>query len=175
MADIQIGNYSPEAVTMIISKGAFVHRVTGFMDGTFISATRLVAASEPYIGADLTGGRVKRKNRSANVTVSLHQYSASNKVLQDLQRADEEDDGSEWVFSCTIKDASGQSLLFSNQTIVATTPDTTYSTTTETRDWTFFMFNADNYVGGNTELNEAEQAAVTAVGGVTEDRWKLNA
>ena len=49
MADIQIGNYSPEAVVMIISKGTFVHRVTGFMDGTFISATRLVAASEPLM------------------------------------------------------------------------------------------------------------------------------
>ena len=49
MADIVIGNYSPEAVTIVISKGSFVHQVTGFAEGTFISATRLVAASEPLI------------------------------------------------------------------------------------------------------------------------------
>lgn len=45
--DILIGNYSPESVVVILSKGDFVHQVTGFADGTFINATRLVAASEP--------------------------------------------------------------------------------------------------------------------------------
>ena len=79
MADqILIGNYSPEAVNIIISKGDFVHQVTGFAEGTFINASRLVPASEPYIGSDLSGGRVKRRNRSMNVTISLHQYSQSN-------------------------------------------------------------------------------------------------
>jgi len=47
MSDILIGNYSPEAVNVVISKGDFVHQVSGFADGTFISASRLVAASEP--------------------------------------------------------------------------------------------------------------------------------
>jgi len=52
MSDILIGNYSPEAVVIILSKGDFVHQVTGFAEGTFISATRMVPASEPYIGSD---------------------------------------------------------------------------------------------------------------------------
>lgn len=52
MSDILIGNYSPEAVNVIISVGDFTHQVTGFVEGTFISASRLVAASEPYIGSD---------------------------------------------------------------------------------------------------------------------------
>ena len=173
MADIVIGNYSPEAVTIVISKGSFVHQVTGFAEGTFISATRLVAASEPYIGSDITGGRVKRRNRSMNVTISLHQYAASNTVLQQLQRADEEADGNEWVFSMQAKDNSGQTLFFSNQTIIATTPDLTLSSTTEMRDWTFFMFNADNFIGGNTPMDEAAVAAVEAVGGQVDARWRL--
>lgn len=172
MSDILIGNYSPEAVTVILSKDSFVHQVTGFVEGTFISATRMVPASEPYIGSDLSGGRVKRRNRSMNVTISLHQYAASNYVLQALQRADEEDDGNAWVVSCTIKDNSGQTLFFSNQTIIATTPDVTLSSTTETRDWTLFMFNTDNYIGGNTPMSEAEVAAVEAVGGTVDTRWR---
>lgn len=49
---ILIGNYSPEAVNVIISVGDFTHQVTGFVEGTFISATRMVPASEPYIGSD---------------------------------------------------------------------------------------------------------------------------
>lgn len=47
MADMLIGNYSPEEVVVILSKGSFVHQVTGFADGTFINASRLVPASEP--------------------------------------------------------------------------------------------------------------------------------
>jgi hypothetical protein len=124
------------------------------------------------IGSDLTGGRVKRRNRSMNVTISLHQYAQSNYVLQALQRADEADDGNSYVASMTIKDNSGQTMFFSSQTIIATTPDVSFSNTTETRDWTFFMFNTDNYIGGNTPLDAAAQAAVGAVGGSVEDRWK---
>jgi hypothetical protein len=47
MADILIGNYSPEAVNVVISVGNFVHQVTGFVEGSFLSATRMVVASEP--------------------------------------------------------------------------------------------------------------------------------
>lgn len=173
MADILIGNYSPESVVIVLSKGSFTHTITGYADGTFINATRLVQASEPYIGSDLSGGRVKRRNRSMEVTVTLHQYSASNTVLQALQRADEETDGNEWVVSCTIKDTSGQSLFYSNQTIISTTPDVALSNTTETRDWVLFMFNSDNLIGGNVELNPSEVAAVEALGGVVDQRWIL--
>lgn len=172
MSDILIGNYSPEGITVILSKGDFSHQVTGFVEGSFLSASRMVVASEPYIGSDLTGGRVKRRNRSMNVTISLHQYAQSNYVLQALQRADEETDNNDWVVNCTIKDAGGQTMFFSSQTIIATTPDVTFSSTTEQRDWTFFMFNTDNYIGGNTPLDAAAVQAVEAVGGSVEDRWK---
>lgn len=107
-----------------------------------------------------------------NVTVSLHQYSQSNYVLQALQRADEADDGSQYVAAMTIKDNSGQTLFFSSQTIIATTPDVTFSSTTEQRDWTFFMFNTDNYIGGNTPLDAAAVQAVNAVGGEVDPRWQ---
>lgn len=174
MADTVIGNYLPESVTVILSKGGFVHRVTGFADGTFINATRLVPASEPYIGADLTGGRVKRRNRSMNVGITLHQYASSNTVLQALQKADEDDDGNAWIVCCTIKDVSGQTLFFSDQTIIASTPDVTLSTTTETRDWSLFMFNSDNFIGGNTPLSDSEVQAVEATGNIVDTRWQIN-
>lgn len=106
-----------------------------------------------------------------NVTVSLHQYAQSNYVLQALQRADEEDSGNAWIVSCTIKDMSGQTMFYSNQTIIATTPDVTLSSTTEGRDWTLFMFNTDNYIGGNTPMDAASVAAVEAVGGQVDAKW----
>lgn len=173
MPDIQIGNYSPESIVATISKGDLVWTLTGFADGTFLTIERMVPSSEPYIGADLSGGRVKRKNRSATATFTLHQYSETNKVLQDLQRADENDDGNTWVFNFGVKDASGQSLFFSSQTVINSPPSVAYSTTTETRDWSFFMFNCDFNVGGNTPLDPAAVAAVEAVGGNVDPRWVL--
>lgn len=172
MADILLGSYSPESLVVTMSKGNFNHRLTGFADGSFLTVTRLVPASTPYIGADLTGGRTKRKNRSATASFTLHQFSQSNKVLQDLQRADEEDDGNAWVFNLLIKDMSGQTSIFSSQTVIQTTPDASFGTDAEQRTWEFFMFNCDLQVGGNTPLDAAAQAAVTAVGGSVEDRWK---
>lgn len=106
-----------------------------------------------------------------NVTVSLHQYSQSNYVLQALQRADEGDDGNTYVANMSIKDNSGQTMFFSSQTIIATTPDVTLSNTTEQRDWTFFMFNTDNYIGGNTPLDASAVQAVNAVDGTVDPRW----
>jgi len=120
----------------------------------------------------ITGGRVKRRNRSMNVTITLHQYSQSNAVLQALQRADEADDGNEWVVNAMIKDMSGQTMFSSSQTIIATTPDVTLSSTTEMRDWTLFMFNSDSLIGGNTPIDAASVAAIESTGGVVEDRWK---
>lgn len=52
MSDILIGNYSPEAVSVVISVGGFNHQITGFVEGSFLSATRMTPASEPYIGSD---------------------------------------------------------------------------------------------------------------------------
>lgn len=172
MSDILIGTYSPESLIATMSKNGFTHQLTGFADGTFLNVTRMVPSSTPYIGADLSGGRTKRKNRSATASFTLHQYADSNKVLQDLQRADEDDDGNSWVFSFLIKDMSGQTSIFSSQTIIQTTPDVSFGTETETRVWEFFMFNADIQVGGNTPLSAAAVAAVEATGGVVEDRWR---
>lgn len=118
---------------------------------------------------------MKRRNRSMNVTITLHQYASSNTVLQALQTADENDSGNTWVVACTIKDNSGQTLFFSNQTIISSTPDVTLSSTTETRDWTLFMFGNDSAIGGNTQLSAAEVAAVEALGGEVDARWQIEA
>jgi len=75
MASNYIGNYSPDDFTIVISKGDFVHTVTGFADGTFVSMNRLVPSSTPYqgVGTSNSFGRVKRKVTGMTVDVTLHQ------------------------------------------------------------------------------------------------------
>lgn len=174
MADTGIGNYLPDDFTIILSKGDFIHRVTGFADGTFISMDRIVPTSEPYQGVgDNAFGRVKRRVTAMNVTVTLHQYSPSNTVLQALQNADANNSGNDWVFSCTMKDLSGQTVVSSSNAIIAAPANASFSSTTETRDWNIYMFGSDLFIGGNMLLSAADVAAVNAVGGTVEARWQL--
>lgn len=173
MADALLGNYSPESVVVVLSKGDFVHTIQGYADGTFINVSRITPASELYVGSDLSAGRVKRRNKASTITLTLHQFSVSNEVLQNLQRADEEDDTDTWVVAMTIKDNSGTTLFSSNQAFVATIPDTTLSSTTETRDWVLQAVSLASNVGSNTKFDAAEVAAIEALGGDVPERWRL--
>lgn len=174
MSNNYIGNYAPDEFTIVLSKGDFVHRITGFADGTFISMDRLVPTSEPYQGTGTSNsfGRVKRSISAMNVTITLHQYSPSNTVLQALQNADASVAGNEWVFSCTMKDTSGQTVVSSTNAIIAAPPAVSFSTTTETRDWNIYMFGSDLFVGGNMLMDAADVNAAAVVGYEVEDKWR---
>lgn len=170
-----IGNYSPDDFTVVISKGDFVHTITGFADGTFCSMNRLVPSSVPYQGVGGNSfGRVKRKVTGMSVDITLHQYSPSNTVLQQLQLADANNPGNDFVFNCTIKDISGMTVASSNSAVICAPPTVAFSSDTSTRDWQIHMFGSDLFVGGNMPLAPAEVAAVEAVGGTVPDRWRLN-
>jgi len=170
--DTNLGSYSPEEVAIVISKGSFVHAISGLADGTFINVSRMAPASELYVGSDLSAGRVKRRNRAANISVTLHQWSPSNNVLQALQRADEEDSGNEWVFAITIKDNSGTTKFSAAQAFVATIPDTSMSSTAETREWIIQAVNLSSGVGGNTQMDAATVAALGVLGEEVPERWR---
>ena len=175
MATSYIGNYSPDDFTIVISKGDFVHTVTGFADGGFVSMNRLVPSSTPYQGVGGSSfGRVKRKVTGMTVDVTLHQYSPSNTVLQQLQIADSQTSDNTWVFSVTIKDLSGQTVVSSNSAIIAAPPAVEFSSETSTRGWQIYLFGSDLFVGGNMPLSPSEVAAVEAAGGEVDSRWRLN-
>lgn len=175
MADNFIGNYAPDDFTIVISKGDFIHTITGYADGTFISMDRLVPSSTPYQGVGGAAfGRVKRRVTGMNVTVTLHQYSPSNTVLQQLQLADANTSNNDWVFNCTLKDPSGMTVASSNTAIIASPPNVSFGSDTSTRDWAIYLFGSDLFIGGNIPLSDSEVAAVEAAGGDVADRWKLN-
>jgi len=174
MSDASIGNYLPDDFIIILSKGDFTHRITGFADGTFISMDRLVPTSEPYQGVGDNGfGRVKRRITGMNVTITLHQYSPSNTVLQQLQLADANTPTNEWVFNCMMKDPSGQTVASSSMAIIAAPPTAAFSSTTESRDWQIYMFGSDLFIGGNMLLSDAEVQAVETLGGTVDARWQV--
>lgn len=175
MADNFIANYLPDDFTIILSKGDFVHRVTGFADGTFISMDRITPSSTPYQGAgDNSFARVKRSKTAMNVTITLHQGSPSNTLFQQLQLADAAAKDNSYVFNCTMKDLSGQTVASSNSAVIVAPPTTTFGTEFGTRDWAIYLFGSDIFIGGNTPLAPSEVAAMEALGGTVDERWRLN-
>lgn len=175
MSDNFIANYLPDDFTIILSKGDFVHRVTGFADGTFISMDRITPSSTPYQGAgDNSFARVKRSKTAMNVTITLHQGSPSNTLFQQLQLADARVSDNTYVFNCTMKDMSGQTVASSNSAVIVAPPTTTFGTEFGTRDWAIYLFGSDIFIGGNTPLAPSEVAAMEALGGTVDERWRLN-
>lgn len=176
MAETQfVGNYSPDDFTIVISKGNFVHRITGYADGSFAALNRLVPTSEPYIGVgDNPNARTKRRVTAMDVAITLHQASPSNTVLQQLQLADANTPGNEWVFACTISDLSGQTLLSSPNAIIQAPPMADFASTMGTREWHIYMYGSDLFIGGNMPLSDSDVAAVEAAGGSVPDRWRLS-
>lgn len=174
MADSLLGSYSPESMVIVISKGDVVHTVTGFADGSFLNFQRLTPASILYVGGDNSTGRVKRRNKATDITITLHQFAASNAVLQALQRADEEDDtGNEYVFSITIRDLSGTGSWSSGQAFISTVPDAAFGTEAETRAWVISAVSLNSNIGSNTLFDASEVAAMQALGSDVDARWQL--
>lgn len=170
-----ISNYAPDEFTIVLSKGDFVHKIVGFADGTFISMNRITPSSTPYQGVGSSSfGRVKRRVTAMDVTVTLHQGSPSNTILQQLQIADANSAGNEYVFNVTLKDLSGQTVASSNNAIIAAPANADFSSEFGTRDWSIYMYGSDLFIGGNTPLTPDEVASMDALGGTVEDKWRLN-
>lgn len=171
----QIGNYAPDDFTIVITVAGKTHRITGFAAGTFINMERLIPTSEPYQGVgDDAFGRVKRRITAMNVGVTLHQYSPSNDVLQQLQLADAGTPDNTYVFTCTMKDTSGRTVVSSNNAIIQAPPTVNFSDSTETRTWQIYMFGSDLFIGGNMLFDDANVDTIEGLGGVVEDKWKLS-
>lgn len=175
MSDNFIANYLPDDFTIILSKGNFVHRVTGFADGEFINMERITPSSTPYQGVgDNSFARVKRSKTAMNVTITLHQGSPSNTLFQQLQIADANAKDNTYVFNCTMKDLSGQTVASSNSAVIVAPANATFSSEFGTREWQIYLFGSDIFIGGNTPLAPSEVTAMEALGAEVDARWRTN-
>lgn len=175
MAEIgNLGNYSPEDVVMIIKNNKFSHQITGFADGTFINYERAVDRATLYVGADLSAGRVLRRNKSGTITLTLHKVGESNDILSELGRLDEEAHNNDWLFEVMIKDTLGRDIFYAKQAFLGNDPSVSYSTDMDTREWTITVCDVQRHIGGNSLLSPDNEKTLTEFGYVVEDKWKSN-
>ena len=102
---MSVKTYDPKQVSMIV--GGKI--ITGFTDGTFITAERNEDMWTMKVGVDGIGTRAKTNNTSGKLTITLHQSSSSNDDLSAFAAADELSDSG--AVPVLLKDNSGRTVV----------------------------------------------------------------
>lgn len=139
-----LGTYSPEDVVVLFGG---VHKLTGFVDGTFVSISKDEASFLTRVTSDGKVTRVHSSNPVYSVGITLHSGSESNQVLTYALKVDETTKMGK--FPLIVKDKLGSSLFFSATSWVETYPSSNFSTSIEDREWIIKCSQATFNVGGN--------------------------
>ena len=136
--------YDPASVA-ITFKGKLL---TGFADGSFISATQAENQFDLQVGSDGESCRNRSNNRSGTITVTLIHTSASNEVLRALHQEDllarTVDGGAPegaGVGSFQVKDLNGTTLLTAENAWISKFPSVDFDRESTSREWEFMTDN----------------------------------
>lgn len=138
-----VKSYDPAEVQVIIAG----IKISGFADGTFVTAARKNASFALIVGSDGEGARAKSNDRSATVTVTLLQTSDSNDALSALLNLDEL--SSDGVGALMIKDNSGRLLLSAETAWIEKPPDAEFAREITNRVWVIETNELTGLWGGN--------------------------
>lgn len=120
--------------------------ISGFADGTFISAMRSNDSFTKVSGADGIVTRAKSNDKSGEITITLQQSSPSNDVLNGFAQLDERANAG--IVPVTIKELNGTTLLFGAEAWVRKPADTEYGKEVSNREWTIDVAELEYNIGG---------------------------
>lgn len=136
---------------LIVSLGLLPSPISGYQKGTFIKIARDAQAFMKFVGSDGETTRVRNRNRSGSMEITLQQGSASNATLSALAEVDELT--GQGVVPMTFMDMSGtspQSVAASTYAWIRKKPDMTFGGESEEgRVWIFDLASMDFFIGGN--------------------------
>lgn len=133
--------YDPGSIVMTLA----AQPISGFAD-TFVSAEREENAYTKRTGADGEVARVRSRNRSGSVTITLMATSASNDILSALARLDEET--GQGVGEFMMKDTLGRTLIAAPNAWVAKVAPVEFGKEIGDREWLIEVDVLDVFVGG---------------------------
>lgn len=142
---MSVKTYDPSSV--LVQWGAYT--LSGFAADAAISVEHDEDDWSLVVGVDGEGTRSKTQNRSATVTISLMQSSASNALLSAARELDLNTPGGVGGQPLLIKDFSGTSLYAAETAWIQKAPTAELNREATTREW---VFRTDNLValhGGN--------------------------
>lgn len=172
MADTNLGTYSSDDLTVVITVQDITHSVSGFAEGTMVSVQKTTPSSQLVLNGDVGGGRVFRRTKDGLVTMTLNQWSATNDVLSYILKNDEETRDNTWLFNIAVVDGTGRSASYARQCFIENYPDMSLGTDLETREWVIKSADMEHFVGGNAKLPPEVIATIEKLGGTVAPRWR---
>lgn len=166
-----LASYSPEDVVIVISNDRFSHFLSGYTEGSFLQVTRTVPHAVLQNGADGANARVVRGVKNCDVTVTLMATSESNDVLSQLLALDEGSRDGTDVFSLTIKDNTGRTVMSSPQAFIGTNPEIDFGIEVTDRAWVLHAIHLSIHSGGNGRFSPEGFESATDLGYVSAPRW----
>jgi len=133
-----VKSYSAKEVAVIV--GGFI--MSGFADGQFLNIVPNSDLQELVVGVDGEGTRSAMNNKSAQITISLMQSSASNPVLEAFAASGE-------TFPMLVKDNSGATIYSMVTAWIRRRPDASFDRTATNRDWLIESDEIIGFEGGN--------------------------
>jgi hypothetical protein len=137
----QFANYDPGRVS-VVWNGILI---TGFSSGTFVSAEREVETFTKDTGADGLVTRVRSRNKSGTVTLTLSPSSPANDLLSALHKQDE--DFGTGYGELLIKDLNGTTLLSAEKSWIQKWPNVEQADEVSPREWMIDCAELEMYVG----------------------------
>jgi len=168
-----LASYSPEDVSVIISNDEFTHRISGYVEGSFINISRVVPHATLYTGGDASNVRVVRDVRNYDISLTLHNAADSHDVLSRLMRLDTQSRDGRHLFSLTIKDEIGRTVGSAATAFIGTHPDVEFSTEVSDREWILHAVGYDLHIGGNRKLDSNTWGTLVNLGEDIDPFWKF--
>lgn len=141
-----LGSYDPGRI--VASFGPNI--LSGYADGSFITATRNSDTFTSSVGADGSVVRVRSRDKSGQIKIVLQAESPLNDILSALAQADEI--LGTGVLPFGIKDILGTTLITASQAWIMKIPEIDYSKDAGTREWIFECSELEVFVGSSVTL-----------------------
>ena len=140
-----LGTYDPSQVALV----AVVVPVSGFAEGTFITAERNEDSFNLSVGSDGESCRTRSNNKSGRITFVLQQSAAVNVLLSAVINADEITPSGDSIAPSTVTDTTGTTIIFAENSWFVRPANVEYSNETSTREWIIETDNLVMNIGGN--------------------------
>ena len=140
-----VKNYDPGRV--VVTLGAII---VGYMDGSFVKVARNEATFKTQVGAGGDVTRVRSRNKTGAVTITLQQSSPSNDYLSGLHAIGELTGFAGLdIRPLTVKDLNGTTLYHAAEAWVEKPADGEFADDGLGREWTIACAELKMHSGGS--------------------------
>lgn len=156
---MSVWHISPADVKILL--GGF-HEVVGFVDGSFVSISKVQQPFTSVRAMDGTMARTYHMDTRYTLSLTIAQSSPSNDLFTKLWMLDEATKSV--FFPLFIKDGLGSSMFYASQCWISQPPPITYSNDVDTRNWIFDCNGGVINIGSNTDNLNITEDVVDIIG-----------